>query len=180
MPINAWISVKAHGYPMMPERKPAESLGWKDIPLLWCVAPLQNSLRGLWDAHAAKNEHFPMTCFYDCSFVECQGVYKMPLPEPVAYFPSVFQKGHSIRHSVGIQGFGHEGGGQSCQQYIEGTHWWFISRRLACLKREDTKKGPVRKKYPNMNKRSHEVTWNDNIPCCLLGPEGNPAAVHGL
>ena len=49
--------------------------------------------------------------------MECQGVYKMPLPEPVAYFPSVLQKDHSIRYSVGIQGFGHEGGGQCCQQY---------------------------------------------------------------
>ena len=45
-----------------------------------------------------------------------QGVYKMPLPEPTVYVPSAFQKGHFIGHSVGIQRFAHEGGGQYCQQ----------------------------------------------------------------
>ena len=29
---------------------------------------------------------------------------------------------------------------------IEGKHWWFISRRLACLKRKETKKVPYEKK----------------------------------
>ena len=73
-----------------------------------------------------------------------QGVYKMPLPEPVAYFPSVLQKGHSIRHSVGIQGFGHDGGGQCCQQYRKQALVIHFTT-FGLFKKKGNKKGPVRK-----------------------------------
>ena len=80
-----------------------------------------------------------------------QGVYKMPLPEPVAYFPSVLQKGPSIRHSVGIQGFGHDGRGQCCQQYRRQALVIHLPT-FGLFKKKGNKKRSRTKKYPNMNK----------------------------
>ena len=54
----------------------------------------------------------------------------MPLPEPLVYVPSLFQKSYSRKHSVGIQGFRLEGGSQCRQQYIKGTRFWFIQPPL--------------------------------------------------
>ena len=92
-----------------------------------------------------------------------QGVYKMPLPEPVAYFPSVLQKGHSIRHSVGIQGFGHDGGGQCCQQYRKQALVIHFTT-FGLFKKKGNKKGPVRKKiskYEQINKVT--VSGDDKV-----------------
>ena len=73
----------------------------------------------------------------------------MPLPEPVAYFPSVLRKGHSIRHSVGIQGFGHDGGGQCCQQYRRQALVIHLPTFGLFKKKGNKKKGS---KYEQINK----------------------------
>ena len=147
-------------------RKKASSTSWlkKYPPCLMCT-PSAKYIEGLMGCQCGQTWKFPDDMFlrlFICGmsgkarevldvYVATRVFTKMPLPEPVAYFPSVLQKGHSIRHSVGIQGFGHEGGGQCCQQYRRQTLVIHFGT-FGLFKKKGNKKGPVRKKYPNMNK----------------------------